>query len=119
MLSYPLVYVPFWNRSWRQAIIPVVAWFALNPWLFPPPGDTSSWMTRGVRGEQRWTRSRPIDFSLLLNVVLAPCFAAALNTAYARRLRELIFFATVAFLLKLWFVHRMTMHYASHGASAV
>lgn len=56
VFTNPLVCVPVWNRSWRQ-VIPVAAWFVLNPRLFPPPKDDSSWATRSVLGEQIWTRT--------------------------------------------------------------
>ena len=36
VLTNPLVYVPVWNRSWRQ-VVSVGTWFLLNPRLFPPP----------------------------------------------------------------------------------
>jgi hypothetical protein len=35
VFTNPLVYVPVWNRSWRQAI-PVAAWF-FKPPLVPAP----------------------------------------------------------------------------------
>jgi hypothetical protein len=62
VFTNPLVYVPVWNRSWRQAI-PVAAWFLLNPRLFPPKDD-SSWATRSVLGEQIWTRKRRTDLPM-------------------------------------------------------
>ena len=114
LLTYPLVFVPVWNRSWSQAV-PVVLWLRLNPRLFPSPKDRSSWMTRGVLGEQLWTRARPLDFSLLLNAPLALSFALALRMAYSRRFRKLLLFGGIAFALKLWFVNRMTAYYDRHG----
>jgi hypothetical protein len=54
ILSYPLVYLPFWNRSWKQGAAEA-AWFSLNPLLFPEPKEQQqSWATRGVLGEQLW-----------------------------------------------------------------
>src|ERR671921_2209152 len=50
ILSYPLVYLPFWNRSWKQGAA-VAAWFSLIPLLFPEPKEQQqqqSWATRGV-----------------------------------------------------------------------
>jgi hypothetical protein len=38
ILSYPLAYVPVWNRFWKQGAV-VGAWFTANPVIFPPtPG---------------------------------------------------------------------------------
>jgi hypothetical protein len=41
ILSYPLVYLPFWNRSWKQGAA-VAAWFAANPVIFPEPEETTA-----------------------------------------------------------------------------
>jgi hypothetical protein len=77
LLSYPLVYVPFWNRSWKQGAA-VAAWFTVNPVLFPEPESDESWMTRGVLGEELWTAERPRDLSMLLAVAAAPFSACGL-----------------------------------------
>src|SRR5918995_7342015 len=53
VLTNPLVYLPFWNRSWKQGAA-VAAWFAANPVIFPAPEDDSSWATRSVLGEKLW-----------------------------------------------------------------
>ena len=39
ILSYPLAYVPVWNRSWKQGAI-VGAWFTANPVIYPHPRMT-------------------------------------------------------------------------------
>src|SRR5829696_826503 len=39
ILSYPLAYVPVWNRSWKQGAV-VGAWFTANPVIFPHPRTT-------------------------------------------------------------------------------
>jgi hypothetical protein len=57
ILSYPLAYVPVWNRCWKQGAL-VGAWFTANPVIFPAPEDDSSWATRCVLGEQLWTAKR-------------------------------------------------------------
>ena len=103
VLTNPLVYVPVWNRSWRQAIF-VVSWFLLTPRLFPPPKDDSSWATRSVLGEQIWTRTIHSDLSMLINTLSALFFVLALYWAYARRLWKLISFGGFALVFKLWFI---------------
>src|SRR3712207_7735452 len=45
ILSYPLVYIPVWNRSWRQGAA-AAAWFAANPVLFPEPKGDEPWADR-------------------------------------------------------------------------
>jgi hypothetical protein len=70
ILSYPLVYLPFWNRSWKQGVV-VAAWLAANPVIFPEPEDDSSWVTRGVLGEKLWMAERPRDLIMLLSAASA------------------------------------------------
>jgi hypothetical protein len=115
VLTNPLVYIPVWNRSWQQAI-PVAAWFLLNPRLFPPPKDDSSWATRSVLGEQLWARSLHADLSMLITALSALFFLLALYSAYAHRLWRLISFGGFALGFKLWFIGRMVVYYNEHLA---
>jgi hypothetical protein len=113
ILSYPLVYVPIWNRSWKQGVA-VAAWFAANPVLFPAPEGDESWATRGVLGEELWTAERPWDLSMLINTASAAFFAGGLFASYRRRSWPMVFFASVALLLKLWYIDRMTFYYVQN-----
>jgi hypothetical protein len=113
ILSYPLAYVPVWNRSWKQGAV-VGAWFTANPVIFPSPEDDSSWATRCVLGEQLWTAKRRRDFPMALNAASAVFYAGALLAAYKRRLWPLMFFGGTSYLLKLWFLDRMTLYYEQH-----
>jgi hypothetical protein len=113
ILSYPLVYVPVWNRSWKQGAA-VGAWFAANPVLFPEPKGDEPWATRGVLGEELWTAERPWDLSMLINTASAACFAGGLLATYRRRVWPMVYFASVALLLKLWYIDRMTFYYERH-----
>jgi len=117
ILIYPLVYVPFWNRSWRQGAA-VASWFAANPVLFPEPEGDESWATRGVLGEQLWTAERPRDLSVVINTVSAAIFAGGLVFAYRQRPWPLALCAVVAFLLKIWYIDRMTFYYERHRDAA-
>jgi hypothetical protein len=110
VLTNPLVYLPVWNRSWLQAIS-VGVWFWLNPRLFPPPKDDSSWATRSVLGEQMWTGKVRTDLSLSISMLSALFFVLALHSAYARRLRRLVSLGGLALALKLWFLERMVAYY--------
>jgi hypothetical protein len=109
ILSYPLAYVPVWNRSWKQGAA-VGAWFTANPVIFPPPNDDSLWATRCVLGEQLWTAERRRDFPTALNSASAVFYAGALLAAYKRRFWPLMFYASSSYLLKLWFLDRMKQH---------
>lgn len=113
VFTYPLVYVPVWNRSWRQAV-PIITWVVLNPRLFPPPKDDSSWATRSVLGELMWTNSLRADLPMLINSFSALFFLLALYSAYARRVWELVSFGGFALGFKLWFLERMVVYYEEH-----
>jgi hypothetical protein len=83
--------------------------------LFPEPKEQQqSWATRGVLGEQLWTAERPQDLSMLLSGASATFFAGGLLTAYKRQLWPLMFYASAAYLLKLWYIDRMTFYYEQH-----
>ena len=112
VLTNPLVYVPLWNRSWRQAI-PVTAWFTLNPRLFPPPEDDRSWATKSVLGEKLYTADRLFhaDLPSALNGASAAAFTAGLYAAYTRRLPLLLATGGLALGLKLGFLGRMVARY--------
>ena len=113
ILSYPVVYVPFWNRSWKQGAA-VAAWFAVNPFLFPEPESNKSWATRGVLGEELWTVERPRDLSTLLSAASASSFVVGLVCAYKRQFWPMTLCASAAYLLKLWYIDRMTFYYEQH-----
>jgi hypothetical protein len=115
VLTNPLVYVRVWNRSWRQAIS-VVAWFLLNPRLYPPQKNDSSWATRSVLGEQIWTRTTHADLPMLITTLSALFFLLAIYSAYARRLWKLISFGGFALVFKLWFLERMVAYYDEYLA---
>ena len=113
ILTYPLVYVPFWNRSWKQGAA-VAAWFAANPFIFPAPKDDSSWATRSVLGEQLWTAKRRRDLPMALNAASAALFGGALLAAHRRRFWPMMFCGGSSYLLKMWFIDRMTFYYEEH-----
>ena len=52
--SAPLLLVPVWRRSWRDAAL-IGIWMALNPVLFREPAHERAWATRAVLGEDVWT----------------------------------------------------------------
>ncbi len=117
ILSYPLVYLPFWYRSWKQGAA-VAAWFAVNPVLFPEPESDESWATRGVLGEKLWTADRPRDLSMLLTAASGVFGAEGLLSAYKRRSWPMVFCASTSLLLKLWYIDRMTFYYEQHRGRA-
>lgn len=82
--STPLVYVPVWNRSRRQAAL-VAAWMAVNPIIFPVPRHNQALSTRAVLGEELWITERPRDKAMAVNA--AATLAAAIALAAARKRR--------------------------------
>jgi hypothetical protein len=115
VLTYPLVYVPVWNRCWRQ-VVSVGGWFLVNPRLFPPPKDDSSWATRSVLGEQIWTRKSHADLPMSISILSAASFLVALYSAYTQRLWRLVSFGSLALVLKLWFLELMVSYYDEYLA---
>ena len=113
ILAYPLVYLPFGYRSWKQGAA-VAAWFAVNPMLFPEPKSDESWATRGVLGEELWTSEGPRDLSTLLTSTSGAFGLGGLLSAYERRFWPMLFCASTSLLLKLWYIDRMTAYYEKH-----
>src|SRR3712207_3163901 len=67
LFSAPLVFVPIWNRSWRQGAI-LGVWLIANPVVFPEPKDDKAWATRAMLGEEMWIAERPLDRAMALSV---------------------------------------------------
>ena len=51
---------------------------------------------------------------MAFNATSAVFYAGALLAAYKRRLWPLMFFGGISYLLKLWFLDRMTLYYEQH-----
>src|SRR5918992_1586831 len=62
--SAPLVLVPVWRRSWRDAAL-VGVWMAVNPMVFGKPAHERAWATRAVLGEEQWIEDRPMDAAMV------------------------------------------------------
>jgi hypothetical protein len=116
LLSTPLAFVPFWNRSWRQGAA-VAARFAINPFLFPEPKDTEAWGPRAIRGERRWVEERPFDASLIVQSAGAALFAGGFVAAYRRRLGWTTVCAAGVIATNAWFLNRMAMTYGATSAA--
>jgi hypothetical protein len=126
IITYPLVFIPIWYfqefvedpvRNWYPVagIVLVALWFALNPRIFPKPKHFNHWMSKGVLGEKLWTSGKRYkDINMLFSIMQAPFFLVALYTTYMKMFWETMFFASVAFLIKLWFIDRMVFYYDAH-----
>lgn len=51
---------------------------------------------------------------MAFNATSAVFYAGALLAAYKQRLWPLMFFGGISYLLKLWFLDRMTLYYEQH-----
>ena len=106
----PLILVPLWRRSWRDAAW-VAAWFGLNPVVFPAPSDRSAWSTRAMLGEEQWIVDRPRDAALLVNVSAGVALATAMVTAWRRRLLPAAIATTVAMTVTLGYWALMVRYF--------
>lgn len=82
--SAPLMLVPVWRRSWRDAAL-VGLWMAVNPVVFHQPGHDRAWATRAALGEERWLAERPMDTAMAVNVAATAAMVAAMFAAHQRR----------------------------------
>ncbi|SNV70423.1 Uncharacterised protein [Mycolicibacter terrae] len=106
----PLILVPVWRRSWRDAAW-VSAWFALNPVIFGVPADQAAWSTRAMLGEEQWVTDRPRDAALLVNLAGAAATATALVTARRRRLLPTVVATAVAMTLTMGYWELMVRYF--------
>lgn len=86
----PLVLVPVWTRRWSHAAA-IGLWFAVNPVVFPKPGENRNWATRAMLGEEAWITNRPKDSATAVSAVAS---AAAISAVVAARRHRLGLAAT-------------------------
>jgi hypothetical protein len=85
LFSAPLMFVPIWNRSWREGAI-VVVWLTVNPIVFREPKNDKVWATRAMLGEEMWIAKRPLDRAMALSIGATAFGLGGLWGAYKRRL---------------------------------
>lgn len=106
----PLILVPVWRRSWRDAAW-VAVWFALNPVIFAAPADRSAWSTRAMLGEEQWVVARPRDAALLVNLAGSVATAAALRSARRRQLLPTVIATAIAMALTMGYWALMVRYF--------
>ena len=82
--SAPLMLVPVWRRSWRDAAL-VGVWMAVNPVVFGKPAHERAWATRAVLGEELWIADRPRDTAMAVDVAATGAGLVAMVAARQRR----------------------------------
>src|SRR5215207_10675860 len=113
LFSAPLVFVPIWNRSWRQGAI-LGVWLTINPVVFPEPKDDKAWATRAMLGEEIWIAKRPLDRAMALNVAATALGLGGVWGALRRRPLPTAVCAVgqVAMLLAYW--REVALYYERH-----
>ncbi|MBB4932336.1 hypothetical protein F4561_003156 [Lipingzhangella halophila] len=109
----PLVLVPVWNRSWRQAAV-VGAWMAVNPVIFPKPAHDRAWPTRAMLGEEMWIAERPKDAALAVNAAATAAGLAAFAAARRRRFWPAATATAAQLGLILVYWEQMARYYDAH-----
>ncbi len=82
--STPLVLVPAWRRSGRDAAL-VGLWMAVNPVVFGKPAHDRGWATRAALGEEQWIAERPMDAAMAVDLAATAALLAAIAAAHQRR----------------------------------
>jgi hypothetical protein len=110
LLSVPLVFVPIWNRSWRQGAI-VGVWLIVNPIVFREPKNDKARATRAMLGEEMWIAERPLDRAMALSIGATAFCLGGIRGAYKRRLlpTAVCTLGQAALLLAYW--REMVVYY--------
>ena len=111
--SAPLMLVPAWRRSSRDAAL-VGVWMAVNPVVFGRPAHDGAWATRAVLGEEQWIAGRPWDAAMAVDVAATGAGIAALLAARQRRAVEAAAATAVEMGLLLVFWELMARQYDRH-----
>ena len=111
----PALLYAVYDRNWRLAAAAIV-FTVVNPVLFSPPDDDSTWMTRVVLAERWWTRerrSRIFDGSYPngLNLCNVPVSVYAFLAAYRRRPVRAAVAGAASMALKFWYVAELVRRY--------
>ncbi|TLP79436.1 DUF6653 family protein [Nesterenkonia sphaerica] len=114
--STPLVLVPVWRRSGRDAAL-VGLWMALNPVVFGKPADDRAWSTRAALGEEQWLADRPRDTAMVVNVAATASLLAAVIAAHQRRALPAAAAVTLEMGLLMVYWELMVRYYDRKGGA--
>ncbi|HEY2503832.1 MAG TPA: DUF6653 family protein [Mycobacterium sp.] len=82
--STPLTLLPAWTRRWSHAVL-LVAWLAVNPFIFGKPAHEGAWSTRAMLGEELWISRRPRDTAMLVSALTSAASLSAVISARRHR----------------------------------
>jgi hypothetical protein len=118
----PLMALAVWSREWigwwsLAAFALVLVFMMVNPLLFPPPGSTRNWASKGVFGERIWTERGSVELppqfrSKVLSVTYAIQVAGLAVLAwglYRLQLLEVVSGLVILQTAKAWFIDRMVL----------
>ena len=108
-VTAPLLLVPMWRRSWRDAAL-VGAWMAVNPVLFGRPAHDRAWATRAVLGEELWI-ARPRGAALAVEIGATVAGLLAMDAARRHRARPAAVFTAAEMGLLMAYWELMARHY--------
>lgn len=105
--AIPAMIVAVWSREWLGwwAVVPiatVIAWLAINPFVFPPADPSRGWASKGIYGEQLWLAERE-----------------RVPASHRRVLRSLIGVGLVGMLLLVWGLWRLHAWPTLYGATLI
>ncbi|AXB41568.1 DUF6653 family protein [Amycolatopsis albispora] len=112
--SAPLVLIPVWRRSWRDAAL-VAAWMAVNPVVFGEPAHHRAWATRAMLGEERWISERPMDAAMAVNVAATTAGVAGVVAARRRHAPATALASATSMALLLVYWELMARYHDQHG----
>jgi hypothetical protein len=112
VLAFFLIPIPIWFQNW-YSLIGLLAFFAINPILFPEPKSKSNWMSKSILGEELWTEKGVLqkDFPTLLNLLNGFFFFVLVFGAYNNLLEIAVFSTMLSSVFKLWYLDRMVFYY--------
>lgn len=115
----PVLILAVWSRVWLGwwALLPVAvaaAWMWINPRIFPKPGSTNNWASKGVLGERVWLNRDVVPIPAhhrtvpnVLSAISAVGMVFVIWGLIALNPWPVVLGAVVVYLGKLWFLDRM------------
>lgn len=121
-LAIPLMILAILSRDWIGiwCIVPivlVVAWLALNTFIFNPIEDPQTWVSKGIYGEQYWIQKKvaiPLIQKIINRYLIAMGILGMLLCGYGLyelQICQTIFGASLIVVAQLWRIDRFSILY--------